>query len=937
MLIHFFKIIGLFLLSTTLISCGGGGGGSGGGSDENSNNNNNNNPPTASFTVSSTTGEIPFTVNVDGSASTNASAYSWNFGNGSISTGVTSSHTYTSIGDYTITLTVTGSDGSTHNLSRDVSALGHTISGTITAPDTSVADSDTADINVSVPNGTFDQAQLLPNPATVGGYANSSNDTSDMYRAQLLNNQTISLTIANYQNANPTPNLDLYLYDENQNPVDSAVNATATDTLTINQDGVYFIEVRAEANAAIYSLNIGNAGANASSSNASVSSDFVIGEAIFVPKAAVSVNSASQSPNIGKLTMPASLNTASVKANTNTKPTLDAGKWAEAEQQKLDTLKWIAELNTSGEYQLVEPNYIRTKLFTPNDQHFSLQWHYQSIQLEEALDIETGDSNVIVAVVDTGVLLNHPDLQNQVISGYDFISDADAALDGDGIDNNPDDPGDKSNNDGSSSFHGSHVAGTVAATTNNSIGGAGVAGGVRLMPMRVLGENGLGTNYDIMQSLRYAAGLSNDSGTTPAQRADIINLSLGSPSSSQAEQDLFNQLEALGIIVIAAAGNSNTPSPEYPASYDNVISVSATNISNQRASYSNFGNTLDVAAPGGAISTDTNNDGFPDGVLSTAGDDSSGNIEFNYSFFEGTSMAAPHVAGVAALMKSANANIDADQFVALLQAGDLTDDIGTPGFDNQFGYGLINARKAVIAAGGANNAPASVVLSSNTINFGSFNTSSAITVSDSSEQTLTINSITSTESWASATANNVDGNNFGSYTINIDRTGLSDGNYSADITFDAGTTSSILNIQMQVATNPITADAGYIYILVIDPADPDNKVTVAFTGAASSNGQYTYEIQGIPSGDYQIVAGTDMNNDNLICDSGESCGAYPTLSQTSIISVNESHSGIDFTVSFDSQLTANNNSTTDPEFEGFQKTPNQKSSTVQAISPQLSQ
>ncbi len=919
------------MLPLLLISCGGGGGG-GSSSSDNTQEDTQTETLTASFSTSSNSGELPFEVSVDASNSTLAESYSWDFGDGNSATGVTSTNTYTTKDNYTITLTVSDSAGAINSDSQVITVLNPTISGTINAPETSVADSDTSDPNVNVSNNTFDEAQLLPNPAMVGGHAQRSNDQSDVFRVDLFSGQSVNLTIANYQGPILGPNLDLYLYDENQNNIDSAVNSTASDTLTATQDGTYFVEVRAVTGQSNYTLNIGDAGISSQTHGASVSSSFMIGEAVFIPKQQDQITASATNlvQRAGKLAMPSgqftSVSSSSISASDSIL-TLDAGKWSTEQQQKLDTLSWIAELNASGNYELVEPNFIHTASFTPNDQFFNLQWHYNSIQLEEALDIETGDSNVIVAVVDTGVLLNHPDLQNQVVNGYDFISNVSSALDGDGIDNNPDDPGDQSNSDGSSSFHGSHVAGTVAASTNNSIGVAGVAGGVRIMPLRVLGKSGIGTSYDIMQSLRFAAGLSNDSGTVPAQTADIINLSLGSTSFSQTEQDLYNQLEGLGIIVIAAAGNSNTSAPDYPASYDNVVSVSATNISNQRAYYSNFGGSVDVAAPGGALNTDTNGDGFPDGVLSTIADDPS---SFTYSFFEGTSMASPHVAGVAALMKSTNVNIDADQFIALLQAGDITDDLGSTGRDNEFGYGIINARKAVIAAGGANNAPASVILSSNSMNFGNFNTSNTITVSDSSDGTLNINAITSSESWATATSNTTDGNNFGTYDISVDRTGLTDGTYSADITFDAISTSSTLNIQMQVATNPVTADAGYLYILAIDP---DSRATIVSTEASSSNGQYTYTIEDIPPGDYEIVAGSDMNADNIICDPGESCGAYPTLDQNSIVTVNQSLTGYDFTVSFDSQITASFNATSETSeetFKGFQIAP--KENTAPSVS-----
>ena len=304
---------------------------------------------------------------------------------------------------------------------------------------------------------------------------------------------------------------------------------------------------------------------------------------------------------------------------------------------------------------------------------------------------------MIVAVIDTGVLLAHPDLDNQLTTGYDFISNVQQANDGDGPDPDPNDPGDLAFG-GSSSFHGTHVAGPIAAESDNAQGVAGVAWQSRIMPLRVLGIDG-GTPFDVIQAVLYAAGMTNQSGTLPLQPADIINMSLGSNFSSQSEQAIVDQVRAAGVIVVASAGNDASDIPSYPAAYNGVVSVAATTILNSAAPYSNFGATIDVAAPGGYNATDLNGDGIGDGVISAMGDDGSvGPVQFGYAALSGTSMAAPHVAGVAALMKAVHPNLTPDEFDNALAAGDLTDDLGTPGRDNIYGFGLINAQMAVLAA-----------------------------------------------------------------------------------------------------------------------------------------------------------------------------------------------------------------------------------------------
>ncbi len=232
-------------------------------------------------------------------------------------------------------------------------------------------------------------------------------------------------------------------------------------------------------------------------------------------------------------------------------------------------------------------------------------------------------------MIDTGVVLRHPDLQGQLVAGYDFIRDRGNAVDGDGIDRDPDDPGDRSNPDGSSSFHGTHVAGTVAAATGNSLGVAGVAFGAKVMPLRAVGRFG-GSIYDIEQAVRFAAGLPNDSGTVPPRRADVINLSLGSTYADAEDQAVFEAARTAGVVVVAAAGNSADSERFYPAAYPGVLAVSAVDINKNLAPYSSFGSWVSVAAPGGSTARDVNGDGKPDGVLSTVATDTEGVLVNDY-------------------------------------------------------------------------------------------------------------------------------------------------------------------------------------------------------------------------------------------------------------------------------------------------------------------
>ncbi len=356
----------------------------------------------------------------------------------------------------------------------------------------------------------------------------------------------------------------------------------------------------------------------------------------------------------------------------------------------LDTVRSMRE---RPDVLWVQPNYRRHALRIPNDPFLPLQWHYPMISLPAAWDVTIGSPDVVVAVIDTGLLTTHPDIAPaRLVPGFDFITDPAIAGDGDGIDADPFDVGDGGPG-APSSFHGTHVTGTIGAATDNGTGVAGIDWNARIMPLRVLGRGG-GTDFDIAQAIRFAAGLANVSGRLPAQRADVVNMSLGGPGQSPAMHEAIQDARAAETIVVVAAGNDAVDAAGFtPAAFPEVVCVSAVDARGARAVYSNFGAVVDVAAPGGDTRADTDRDGFADGVLSTLGDDTGNAVAFVFGFLQGTSMAAPHVTGVVALMQAAfmeahaGARLTPDALDAMLRAGALTG-----------AGGLIDAHKAVLAA-----------------------------------------------------------------------------------------------------------------------------------------------------------------------------------------------------------------------------------------------
>jgi len=347
-----------------------------------------------------------------------------------------------------------------------------------------------------------------------------------------------------------------------------------------------------------------------------------------------------------------------------------------------DTLSAVTALLSRSDVEYAEPNYILEPFLTPNDPRYGEQWHYAVINLPQAWDGETGSDSVRVAVIDSGIFSAHTDLAGKLLPGYDFVSDSSVSGDGDGRDPNPEDTGLNSD------FHGTHVAGTVGAATNNSTGVAGVSWGARLVPIRALSSEG-GTLADVADALRWAAGLSVAGVPNNAYPADIINMSLGgqvacAPSSTM--QAAINDVAAAGKIMVVAAGNSNADASTFtPAGCSGVITVGATDRSGNRAFYSNYGTRIDVMAPGG----DTRNNPS-DGILSTINNN-------NYGFKQGTSMAAPHVAGVLALMKSRKPSLTPGEALTILKqtARPLSAAQCYRSSGNDCGAGLIDAKAAL--------------------------------------------------------------------------------------------------------------------------------------------------------------------------------------------------------------------------------------------------
>ncbi len=311
--------------------------------------------------------------------------------------------------------------------------------------------------------------------------------------------------------------------------------------------------------------------------------------------------------------------------------------------------KVVDALNRNHNVEYAEHDVYAHAIAT-NDPYSSntYQWYLNTISAPQAWGITSGSSDIVVSVVDTGVNASHPDLVGKVLAqdGYDFANNDSDASDDNG--------------------HGTAAAGCISPTTNNNIGIAGVSWNAKILPVKALWQDGSGSHSAIANAISYSA----DYG------ADIINLSLGGPTNSRTLNDAVQYAWNKGAVIIAAAGNEGNTIVNYPAGYNNVVAVSATNESEQRASFSSYGSFVDISAPGDRIATLALNGG--------------------YVYQYGTSFASPIVAGVASLIASSPNNLSNNQIVDILTSE--VDDLGASGYDIEFGHGRVNALKAVEAA-----------------------------------------------------------------------------------------------------------------------------------------------------------------------------------------------------------------------------------------------
>lgn len=838
-------------------------------------------------------------------------------------------------------LLVTGCGGGSSDKAKKQQAAeepGFQLSGRIKVAITTVVDTDVNDLNAAYrSNDTLEQAHEISNLATVQGYVSavgtgdsshrfgSEGDVTDVYRTRLQEGQRVYVE-TEAVGSRATVLITLIPLDKNQTAL-SPIQVVNKAEFRSPGAGDFAIQIQARTGQARYVLSVQeDISNNPVSSVQALSADFVTGQVLVKMKSAALTDVPTEQ---SLLTQPLSKQAASDTDSSDQSLRRAFKHWPTARAsfesmqltdefmtpvklesssfnkriddalfRKIKTLDAISLLQDRDDVAVAEPNYLRRALQVPNDEFYGEQWNMPQIGLETAWDTTQGQrldgQDVIVAVIDNGIDLRHSDLAGRVVPGYDFVSDPLRSGDGDGLDDDPSDPGTPLTPN-AHVYHGTHVAGILAAASNNSVGVAGVSWHAKIMPLRVLGNGGLGESEDLAEALRYAAGLPNKSGQLPERKADIVNMSLGDPSFSRVELDAIKAARDAGVILVAASGNSSKNRVEYPAAHVGVIGVGATDFLKQRSSFSNYGAELDVMAPGGS-SQDLNNDDKADGILSLDMKFEGRQVLSAYSYQAGTSMASPHVAGVLALMKAVYPSLTPQIVDDLMNNGQLTQDLDATGKDFLTGWGMIDAVKAVNKAKDlANGGP--LPLQPVQLNV----TPTALILSNSEPTTLSIRNIggqdpevtlSASQPWISMqpAANNLKG--VGDYQLTLDTDALSDGVYHALVRAVADTgVSATIDVYAQVGEANLTGQLTQHYVILQSADNSQNQQTIK----ADAQGNFTFSD--VKPGRYRLIAGSDIDLDDNLCRKGETCGLYPDADEPLIQVVDQAIRGVEILVS----------------------------------------
>jgi serine protease len=548
-----------------------------------------------------------------------------------------------------------------------------------------------------------------------------------------------------------------------------------------------------------------------------------------------------------------------------------------------------ASLAADPDVLWAEPDWVVRTAGVPTDPEFGRSWNLRAVGVPSAWDVTTGAPGVVVAVVDDGVV-SVPDLEGRVVGGYDFVSDPGVAGDGDGRDPDPTDPGDHFLSSGLSSWHGTHVAAIIAAKHDGK-GMAGIAPGCRIMPLRALGIGG-GYVSDAADAILYAAALyTTQDGHRLTAPVAVVNLSIGLDQDSNELRDACNRANGQGCLLVAAVGNTGK-SVQYPAAYASTLAVAAVDGLLTTTQYSSYGDEVDLAAPGGGTSGDAQCDGWHDGVLSAVLDETADPAVPAFALYVGTSQAAPHVAGAAALLKSLDPTLSPTALKTILRGTAL--DRGPAGEDVAYGAGLLQVQEAVKYVrkqlGNPRGDAPYLLLPTQSVQFDGLRTSITLPLYNGGGGEMTLTSATAVtddgQPWLSATL--VDSVlpappvNFDKVDLGVDRSVLppTGDRYSGSILFEnadgvQGTIRVVLYVKQRLRAGQILPAA------VIE----DGTGIARRKAYALPEFGYRYWFRGMPAGAYRIEAGEDLDGDGFFCEVGDACGWHGGATEADAVPV----------------------------------------------------
>jgi serine protease len=573
-------------------------------------------------------------------------------------------------------------------------------------------------------------------------------------------------------------------------------------------------------------------------------------------------------------------------------------------------------------------NVLHRGFVAPNDPFYAVQWNMEAMRLPAAWDLTTGSEDIVVGVIDSGVKHANTDLRDRLTRDpnnfnrfveFDFVSDGSLELDDvAGIDLDAEDPGDnlRGSDPGEDSYHGTHTAGIIGAETNNAFGVGGVTWINPILPVRVLGSQLSGGVGDIFNGILWAIG-----NTDPQFRANVtdvvnqrparaINLSLGAPDDQNGDITLGwiatfdeiiddpNNFIPNDAVFVVAAGNASTDAKNTtPANVPRVITVGASRFDGVRADYSNFGQAIDVLAPGGQVNQDLNDDGNDDGILST--------WDTDVKSEQGTSMAAPHVTGLAALILSARPDLKHDDIARIVK------DSANRTFrcNEGCGNGLVDAAQAMILAGAQLQPaprisvdqsrvffPGGIARSRFTVlNLGNVRASFTLALSGEDAALFTADqtggSLGAGESLTVNLGLNRDGATQGEATFTVTGTGEAAGQETAvTLLFEDGAVLNRREVDAVLVQAMVRTDAG---------------LSVVKQAVAERSTGFAYAIEGLQAGAYEVYAIGDDNHDGRFDTQFESQGAYPSRDTVTAVDVAEDDSvveGINFFITLSSTL-----------------------------------